>query len=214
MKSEAGMVFFDFDGTISKKDSFLAFILYTRGPLKLLKCLVIHLPKILLLFLKIYPNHRLKEDFFTFFFKGESVDMLEQAGQNFCESSLPRLIFPDALRLIQWHQTQGHSLFLLTASSRIWLEKWCNQHQITCIGTEFETSQGLYTGKIKGKNCQGETKANIVQSMLSHEPTMPTFGYGNGKSDSYFLSLMDRGFNGPLNRKNVDKILKKNRKHH
>lgn len=209
MNDIGGVAFFDFDGTICKKDSFLAFILYTKGPFQLGLCLLKHLPFILLYYLKLYPNDRLKEDFFSYFFKGVKAEDLEKSGLEFCENRLPQMIYPDAMRLIQWHQAQNHLIYLVTASSEIWLGAWCKQHNIQCAGTVFETRDGVYTGKIKGKNCHGKYKAKMVRDILHLHPNARSFGYGNGQADTHFLHLVQHAFNGPLLQKNVDQILVK-----
>jgi phosphatidylglycerophosphatase C len=207
MMTKKGIAFFDFDGTLSTKDSFIAFIRFTHGPYKLFIGLLIHLPLIIAYYIKCYPNHKLKEHFFSYFYKGQSVAALETSGRAFNKQQLPQLIYTDALRLITWHQAQGHALYLITASSNIWLDAWCKNHGMIWIGTDFESKHGLYTGKIAGKNCHGQVKAQRVQALLHEYPNAESYGYGNEGVDEYYLKLVDHSFRGALDKKNVDRIL-------
>ena len=198
-----GFVFFDFDGTISFEDSFLEFLRYTDGSAKLYWCIFLHSPFIILYFLKLYSNGRLKARFFSFFYKGRSVAEVAAKGRLFCCEVLPRMIYPQALQLIRWHQQRGHSVILLTASSKLWLGEWCQQQNIAIIDTEFEHKEGYFTGNIKGENCYGKEKAARIQLLLERNANVPSYGYGNGSGDKFFIAATKYGFNMPLNAANV-----------
>lgn len=198
-----GIAFFDFDGTISFEDSFLEFLRYTDGSFKLYWCMVLNSPFILLYFLKLYSNQKLKERFFTFFYKGRSVAELEEKGQLFCNEVLPKMVYPQALQLIRWHQERGHEVYLLTASSRLWLGKWCRQQNMKIIDTTFENDGQYYTGKIAGENCYGKEKAKQMLPILAASRGVPSYGYGHGRGDAHFIAEVKYGFNMPLNASNV-----------
>lgn len=207
MSKKREVALFDFDGTISFKDSFIEFIKYTDGRLKLLMCIFLNAPFIVLYLLKIYPNQNLKERFFTFFYKGVSVSELEEKGKSFSLNELPKFVYPEAIQLITQHKAKGRQVYLLTASSNIWLGTWCRQNEIGFIGTEFEHINQKYTGKIAGKNCYGEEKINRIRFILDDEQIAEVFGYGNGKADSFFLSKMKHSFNMPLNKENQKEFM-------
>lgn len=201
-KKAKGLAFFDFDGTISFKDSFLEFLRYTDGSFKLYFCVFLNSPFVFLYFLNLYSNRKLKERFFSFFYKGRSVKVLEEKGRLFCSEVLPTMIYPQALELIQWHQERGHIVYLLTASSRLWLGEWCKQKKIEIIDTTFEQEGQWYTGKIAGKNCYGEEKAKQIRPILLANKDVPSYGYGHGRGDTFFIAETNFGFNMPLNAKN------------
>lgn len=198
-----GVAFFDFDGTISFQDSFLEFLRYTDGSLKLYCCMLLNSPFILMYFLKLYSNQKMKERFFAFFYKGRSVVELEEKGRLFCNEVLPKMVYPQALQLIRWHQERGHEVYLLTASSRLWLGEWCRQQNMKIIDTSFEDDGQCYTGVIAGKNCYGKEKAKQIRTILAASKDIPSYGYGNGSGDAYFIAEVKYGFNMPLNATNV-----------
>ncbi len=202
-----GVAFFDFDGTITFKDSFIEFIKFTFGTVLYLKCLLINAPFIILYFLGLYSNHQLKERFFGFFFKNSSEAEIKVKGGLFVKNQLLKICFPSAIKLIQWHQAQNHDIYILTASSNIWLNDWCKTNNLTLIGTEFETINGIYTGKIAGKNCHGQEKANRIEDLLNQYNKNETYGYGNEKADNFFLNKLQFKLNAPLNEENVISFL-------
>jgi HAD superfamily hydrolase (TIGR01490 family) len=198
-----GVAFFDFDGTISFEDSFLEFFKYTDGSLKLYWCVLLNSPFVLLYFLKLYSNHKLKVRFFSFFYKGRAVAELEEKGKVYSRTVLPKMVYPQALQLIRWHLEHGHQVYLLTASSRLWLGEWCRQQNMKIIDTTFESDGKYYTGKIAGENCYGKEKATQIQSILAANKGIPSYGYGHGSGDAYFIAEVKYGFNMPLNAINI-----------
>ncbi len=183
-----GVAFFDFDGTISFKDSFIEFIRFTHGSLRLYLCVLSNAPFIFLFYLNLYPNQKLKERFFSFFYKGVSEDKLIQEGKQFTNEILKHICYDYALKRIEWHKTQDHDIYLLTASSSIWLGHWCKHNDLKIIGTNFETLNGKYTGKIDGKNCYGIEKIIRIKPILNNYKV--SYGYGDSQSDKHYLKQM------------------------
>jgi len=208
MKQKKGVAFFDLDGTITFKDSFIDFIRYSEGNYLLFLGLLFNFPFIILYFLKCYSNHRLKERVFTFFFKNCTQSELIGKGILYSRQHLLNICYPSALKLIQWHKDQNHDVYILTASSGIWLDEWCKANNLILIGTNFETVNGVYTGRIEGKNCHGEEKEHRIREILSTYNALETYGYGNEKSDRYYLNKMKFKLNAPLNQMNVNMFLK------
>ena len=191
---EKGIAFFDFDGTITSKDTFLDFIIYSRGKIYFLFGIVYLFPFILLFFLKLYSNHKLKEKFFKFYLASITPIDLEKLGESYSLNKLPNIIFKDATKKIEWHKKNHHRVIILTASSPIWLSKWCETNEVELIGTQFEIVNGKYTGNIFGSNCYGYEKYLIAKKIITNDKSIKTFGYGDSKSDNYFLDLTTNKF--------------------
>jgi phosphatidylglycerophosphatase C len=65
-----GIAVFDFDGTISFRDSFIDFNRFTHGGTRLLGCVALNIPFIIIYYIGLYPSHKLKQRFFSYFYKG------------------------------------------------------------------------------------------------------------------------------------------------
>lgn len=192
------IAFFDLDGTITKKDTFIEFIKFVRGNLFFFLGLVVLSPKIISYFLRIYPNYKLKELFFSFYLKKFNEKELLKLGNEFGKLRMPLLVNEAAIERIKWHLLKNHQVVILTASSPIWLSYWCENLSIQLIGTIFETVNGRYTGKIEGKNCHGNEKKRIVKKILLQKTYSKTYGYGNSKSDLPFLVKLNDYYFGEI----------------
>ena len=205
-----GIAFFDFDGTISYKDSFLEFFKFTHSKSALRKCIFWNSPYVVLFYLKLYPNYRLKERFFSYFYKGANAQEIKSLGCEFSQLELPKICYESAWEILNWHKEQQHEIYILTASSDIWLSQWCETHEFVLISTNFEEKNGKFTGKINGKNCYGKEKANRIEKVLATKNDATTYGYGDSKSDRYYLQQMDFHYLMPLSNENVSTLWKPN----
>ncbi len=75
MNSPLGKVYaFDFDGTLSKRDTLLEFMRFVKGDKEFLRCAAHFASQILLSRLRLYPTFRLKRMMFARLFKGMRLD--------------------------------------------------------------------------------------------------------------------------------------------
>lgn len=184
------LALFDFDGTISSKDSFLLFLWFTSKYRFLRTCLY-HFPEIMLFLLKRYPNHKLKEAFLAGVLQGVDEEELGALAAEFCTKVLPRIIregFWDSLRE---HQRQNHTVVVVSATPQIILEPWCREQGIEIIATRLEITlhQGV-TGRIVGRNCRGEEKVRRLEEHFDLEHSQVVFVYGDSDGDDAMLSLV------------------------
>lgn len=200
-----GVAFFDFDGTIIEGDSFIEFIKYSKGSFFLYACLFINLPFILLYYLNLYRNDKLKEKFFSFLYKKNSTTELLEKGIAFSENVLPALCYKSAIDVMQWHRDRDHDIYILTASSDIWLGEWCQKNDLKLICTDFETENQRFTGRIHGKNCHGAEKLNRIKSILSKYNLDDSYAYGDSDADLHFMSQAKYQYKMALTEANVRK---------
>ena len=199
----SGLTFFDLDGTITDKDTFLAFIRYAKGNLKFVLGLALLSPFVLAYYAGFYSNHQLKVRFFSFFFKGSLISEVQKQGDAFALNVLPQLCREGALKVLQKHQQYGHKIYIVTASSDIWTAAWCQQQGFQLIATAFEERAGQYTGKFDGKNCHGKEKYRRVAPIVDQYPDTTIYAYGDESSDRYFLSLAEFAYCMELSLENI-----------
>ncbi len=194
---------FDLDGTITKKDTYLEFIKYVRGNLYFYFGLVILSPYIILFYLGFYNNIKLKELFFSFFFKNLKSSYVEQKGKEFSINILPSLCYQPAQKILKWHKDKMHDVLILTASSDIWVKGWTEMNGYALICTKFKKHQGFFTGEIDGKNCFGMEKQKLLKEYFKKHCYSYSFGYGDSSSDQYYLNIVNQPYLMSLNKKNV-----------
>lgn len=185
------LALFDFDGTISSRDSFLLFLWYTDKTKFLSSCLSLF-PHIILYILKKYPGRELKEAFLAKAFLGRHIEELENLAEAYCRDVLPTIIRSDFRQRLQWHQNRNDTIYIVTASPRFILEPWCRNNQIEILGTELEIDRrGKVTGKLAGENCRSHEKVRRIQSVCNLSNYDEIFAYGDTNGDLPMLALAD-----------------------
>jgi len=194
------LALFDFDGTISNKDSFLGFMKAAR-PMRFLWACLRLFPQIALFLIGRYPNQRLKEAFLTSIFSGSPIDEIDRLADVYCLETIDKIIRPKALQEIEEYKKDGHRVVVVTASPRRFLEPWCSKMGLEIIGSELELDEReTLTGKLIGNNCRGEEKVRRVKQYLclSEYETISVYGDTDGDLAMLELASDGRGFYKPF----------------
>ena len=185
---------FDFDGTLTKRDSLWAFLRYYRGNWGFLWRIMLLSPWIIAYMLKISPAHRVKGKVLSLFLKGESSEKIFQKGAAFCQELLPGMLDQKGMDKLFWHKTQGHRCYLITASLDFWTKSFAQTQGLTLIATRGEIQDGTFTGKIQGKNCKGKEKVKRLLAELPSGDIKASYAYGNSAGDKELLEWADNAF--------------------
>lgn len=78
---------FDFDGTITTRDTMLALARFRKGRLRLVLFFLLYMPWLVAMKLGLYSNQRMKERFLRHFFGRMSVHRFGQALSAVCRSA-------------------------------------------------------------------------------------------------------------------------------
>ena len=186
---------FDFDGTITKNDSFIRFIIKTKGVLRFIIGFTLLAPVILLYLLKIIPNWKAKSMVFSYFFRKESLDSFNGYCEEFAYSIEGNTKEP-AMNRIDYHRSKGHEIVILSASIENWIRPWAVKNQIDkVIGTKIELDDKQYlTGKFLTKNCYGQEKVNRLLEVFPERDSYTLYAYGDSRGDRELIEFADFGF--------------------
>lgn len=189
---------FDFDGTITSKDTLFEIIRFQKGNRSLYWGLFKLLPWLVAMKLRIISNSAAKEKMLTLFFKDTPLHDFQEKCNRFIEKQLPQLIRAGALQEINKHKQNNATVVVVTASAENWVERWCRQNSIICIATKLEVKESKITGKIEGRNCNGMEKVNRIKAcfQLNHYDTI--IAYGDTKGDREMLSLATFAYYKPF----------------
>lgn len=181
---------FDFDGTITKRDSFLPFILYSVGFKRFYLGLLLLCPSILFYIIKITSSKSLKEKFIRHFFSNVSYDIFKLQVESFTKNKLPKLINPQAFQCITRHIELGHRIIVISANFEDLIGNWCNEVGISEYScTHLSRNNGYLTGKIYGKNCSGKEKVSRLKSLVGPLNNFVIYAYGDSKGDRELLQI-------------------------
>ena len=188
------IAFFDFDGTITYRDSFMLFLWQCVRLPRLLVGTARLLPILLGYKLGVISNHVAKEKVIAYFFTGKTRGYFTKQGKIFGDKVIPRIVRPSALEHIEWHQAQGDKVVIVSASIADWLESWCKTMHIDLLATELYYDDERFTGTFATKNCYGNEKVSRVREYLKRHPAEKTYAYGDSKGDDALLDFVDEGY--------------------
>jgi len=192
------IVLFDFDGTITTDDSLIKFIRFAVGDAKFMGGMILLSPMLAAYKLKLIPNYKAKQMMLSYFFKGMSETKFQEVANTYSLNHIDTILRPKAMKKIQWHQSQGHNVVVVSASIECWLKPWCDKHNLELIATQVESRDGIITGRFHSKNCYGIEKVNRVKAAYNLDEYDTIYAYGDSEGDREMLELADARFYKPF----------------
>lgn len=192
------LVLFDFDGTITSKDTLAQIMIHYHGNARYLLGLFILSPLILFYMLKLIPSWKTKQLMLSLFFKGQDAIVFDDKCRDFSLRIVPKLVRAKALEKIRDYQSAGATVVVVTASAENWVKPWCDQLGIACLGTKLEVVNNTITGKILGKNCHGSEKVCRVTEKFDLRNFEEIIAFGDSPGDKEMLALAHRKYYKPF----------------
>ena len=192
------IAFFDFDGTITKKDSTAKFIRYFVGDIAFIKGIIILLPFIIAYKIRVLSNNEIKKKLITYFFKDIDIEHFIEKAREFSLNMLDPIIRKKALDRITWHKNNGDELVIVSASINLWLLPWCKKNDIALIATELEVINNKITGNLVSNNCYGPEKVKRILESYNLSNYTCIYAYGNSRGDYEMLEIATEKFYKPF----------------
>ncbi len=195
---------FDFDKTLTDRDSFLPFLFFAAGFYNTIFNLFPLTPVFLAFIFGIYSRQEVKEAILTRFFKGIPIDHLEKLGKRYAEEKLDQFLKPEGMKCFKWHKALGHRCILVSAAPDFYLKYWGAKHGFeACLASELAVSpDGIVTGRLNGLNCRGpEKKRRLLEYLGSIEYEL--YAYGDSPGDAELLAMANFPFYRTFGRKTV-----------
>lgn len=183
------IAFFDFDGTITSKDTLAEILKYIKGKFSYYFGICILSPVIVAYKTGIISNHRAKEILLIYFLRGMDIVAFNEYCQKFTEEKLPGLLKKSALHEIRKHLQRRTPVVIVSASPENWIFPWCSKYNIECIATKLQVKDSKLTGKIEGRNCSGKEKVKQIKEQFDLTEFKKIYAYGDSPEDLYMLEL-------------------------
>jgi phosphatidylglycerophosphatase C len=190
MSHELALVAFDFDGTLTVKDSFNAFLKWragrrwTRGVIRLAPSLIAY----------VFDRNRakLKAAAIREFMRGATVAQIETDARAFAETHARTLLRPDALAVWRAWRARGAKLVIVTASPEITVAPFARGLGADMlIGTRLMTNEdGRILGGLDGNNCRAKEKVQRLREVFGPDVRL-TAAYGDTSGDTEMLAIAD-----------------------
>lgn len=190
-KPRAPIVAFDFDGTITTKDSFTAFLKWRAGPARWWLGLLRLVPAALA-YLVHRDRGRIKAAAVKVFLKGAPHDRLEADARRFAETHARRLFRPDAVATWKRWQGRGAKMVIVTASPDIVVAPFGRGLGADLVlGTQLAFDpDNRVLGAFSGPNCRGPEKVVRLHEVFGPDLRLAA-AYGDTSGDTEMLAIAD-----------------------
>jgi phosphatidylglycerophosphatase C len=186
---------FDFDGTISRRDSLLPFLVAVRGWRAVAAALARLAPQLLLMALGRDDRDATKERLLHALLAGHAATELWASGETHASALLHRLR-PATLERVRWHREQDHQLVMISASPTVYLEPLAAElgfDAVLATGLEVDGA-GRLTGRLDGGNVRGPEKVARLRAWLGSRRVDELWAYGDSRGDRELLAAADHAF--------------------
>jgi phosphatidylglycerophosphatase C len=193
------IAFFDFDGTITTRDTLIEFICHTKGRFRFYLGFILNSPWLIAFRAGILSNQIAKERILTWFFGGCQLDDFQRQCDDFATRKIPGLLRPKAMEEITKLRNKQVRIVIVSASPANWITGWAIEQGIEVVATRLEiTKQQRLTGKIVGRNCHGEEKVCRIKESFDIAGYSRIYAYGDSSGDKPMLELGNISFFKPF----------------
>lgn len=192
------IAFFDFDGTITTKDTLLEVIKYQKGRASFYAGFLLNSPVLIGLKLKLISNQAAKECMLKYFFRGMDFESFQQGCDGFIDNVLPAIIRPAAVNEITKLKAEGFEIVVVSASPLNWIKRWADANGLGLIATRLQTADDMLTGYIDGVNNNGDEKAVRIKAEFDLAKYHDVYCYGDSSGDKAMLALATKAFYKPF----------------
>lgn len=183
---------FDVDGTLTKRDCVVPFLVRIAGWPRVLAASLRHPLLLAATSIGRGDRDRLKELVVGRLVRGRDRASLDAAGRAFAREVASGWLRPDTLARLRWHRDHGHQVVLVSASLRAYLEPLAAEvlggvDAVLC--TDVETAEdGTCTGRLQGGNCRGPEKSRRLSGWIGGR-SAEVWAYGDSSGDTELLAM-------------------------
>ena len=188
---------FDFDGTLTKRDTLIEFIRYVKGNKEFIIGFLKHLHLLIMMKVGIMPNWKTKRIIFQYFFGGMPLETFNQYCENFAKEK-SSLLRKKGMAAVNKAVMDGDQVVIISASVENWVKPFfksiAGSGFIRIIGTQVQDTDGKLTGYFLTKNCYGQEKVRRLLEQYPNRREYKLVAYGDSRGDIPLLDFADEGY--------------------
>ena len=195
---------FDFDGTLTQRDTLMPFLARGLGWPRLLLALVRCSPWLVAFALRLIPNHVAKQKLLRVTLKNKTAAELDDWTHRWLARDFAGQLQSWTLARLAEHQQAGHCCVMVSASPDIYLKRVSQQlgfDALLCTEMAWASGPGgtQLTGWMKTPNCHGEQKVLRLQAWMAERfgqagADAVVYAYGDTSGDKPMLRLATHAF--------------------
>lgn len=195
--SDRAIAAFDFDGTLTRRDTFAGFLREVAGMRALLGASLADLPRLALAAAGRGSRDDAKQRMLSRLFTGLPADEVATLGRAYGTRLAEAALRPGALAWLRRHRDLGHEIVIVSASLDSYLTEVGHRLGVDAVlSTTLEVGDdGLLTGRMLGPNCRGAEKvARLTAHLGGERDGVVVWAYGDSAGDRELLAFADHPF--------------------
>ncbi len=186
---------FDFDGTITNKDSTQEFYKFVYKKSFWFEYYIKNLSFLILIKLNIKNYNQLKIRRLKRIIDYLGPDEFKKKAAEFQRIVLPGILKKDALDKIYEFKENEIEVVIVSASMNVLLDEFCNKLNLQLITNELEINNKVYSGSfILEKDCNFEEKVSRIRIAYPDIENMYVYAFGDTEGDRAMLKLANESF--------------------
>lgn len=183
------LALFDFDGTITTRETFGDFIYFSVPRMRLGVGKVLLAPMVVAYKLGLINGHLMRAAAVRIGLAGMDTARASELGVRFAAEALPSLLRPEVMLRIADHRAAGDRVIVVSGALELFLKPWCEAHGLEVIGSRLESRGGRLTGRYAGPQCVASEKVVRVHETLDPDSYEQVFAYGDTSDDFDLLRM-------------------------
>ncbi|WMD19763.1 HAD-IB family hydrolase [Achromobacter seleniivolatilans] len=183
---------FDFDGTLTQRDTFIPFLAHVSW-IRLLGASLIAAPVLAGYALRLCSNETAKMALCRAALSGRPRSALAEIARRWAPSIPLR---PDMLARLRWHQQRGDHCVMVSASPDVYLEeaaRYLGFDALLCTRMAVDPL-GRLTGAFLGKNCWGPEKMRRLLEAYGPQEGYELHAYGDSRGDQWMIDAAEHAW--------------------
>ena len=191
---------FDFDGTLTKSDTFMPFLARGLGWPRFLLAFTLCSPWLAAFALRLIPNHVAKRRLLRLSLKGKTVAEMDEWTNRWLAQDFPGQLQDWSMARLAEHKQAGHCCVMVSASPDVYLKRVAQQLGFDALlCTEMAVMDGRLTGDMQTPNCHGEQKVLRLKAWMAERfgadsGAKVVYAYGDTSGDKPMLQLAAHAF--------------------
>jgi HAD-superfamily subfamily IB hydrolase, TIGR01490 len=179
---------FDFDGTLTRHDSFLPFLRFAFGHRIFAQYMLKMMRPTFHCLCKKITRDELKAILVATFLTDVDEKWIVDKANAYCRLYWRSLMRPSGLIAVADEISSGAEVTLCSASPEIMLAPFAEKLEVSLIGTKLEVVNGRLTGRINGYNCRCAQKIHRLEAVYGPLVTRHIRAWGDSAGDIELLS--------------------------
>ena len=182
------LALFDFDGTLTTRETFPAFMRYAVVRPRLLAGGVLLAPVVFGYRRGWVAGNPTRASIVQMGLRGVDAERLRAQGAAFARDVLPGVLRPEAMARLAWHRQRGDRVVVVSGGLDVYLAPWCADQGVELLCSVLAERGGRITG-YAGPQCVGEEKVRRVHTLCDLRAYAAIHAYGDTHEDLAMLAM-------------------------